>query len=97
MSDKYTISVVVGESSNSTVDKNSRQVSGFSFLSEENYNSTNNISVNQQNFMKNESYFSFYSFDVGSSSCLVIYTFPVHDDELADHVSPVNDIIDSIQ
>jgi len=27
----------------------------------------------------------------------VIYTFPVHDDELVDHVSPVNDIIDSIQ
>ena len=55
------------------------------------------LRVNQQNFVKNESYFSFYTFDVDSSSYMVIYTFPVHDDELSDHVSPVNDIIDSIQ
>ena len=96
LSDDYAISVVLGESSDSTIEKHSRQASGFTLLSEENYTSTNNISVNQQNFMKNESYFSFYTFDVDSSYYMVIYTFPVHDDDLSDQVSPVNDIIDSI-
>ena len=97
LSDNYTISFILSESSEPTIEKHSRQASGFTLLSEENYTSTNNISVNQQNFMKNESYFSFYTFDVGSSSYLVIYTFPVHDDDLSDQVNPVNDIIDSIQ
>ncbi|MDO5810806.1 hypothetical protein [uncultured Methanobrevibacter sp.] len=97
LSSNYTISIVLTNSSDAIVEKHSRQASGFSFLSEENYTSANNLSVNQQNFVKNESYFSFYTFDVDSSSYMVIYTFPVHDDELSDHVSPVNDIIDSIQ
>lgn len=97
LSSNYTISIVLAGSSDPIVEKHSRQASGFSFMSEENYTSANNLSINQQNFVKNESYFSFYTFDVGSSSYMVIYTFPVHDDELVDHVSPVNDIIDSIQ
>ena len=97
LSDDYTISVILSESSDPIVEKHSRQASGFSFLSEENYTSSNNISVNQQNYVKNESYFSFYTFDVDGSSYLISYIFPVHDDELADHVSPVNDIIDSVQ
>ena len=95
-SDNYTISLVPSESSDYALEKNSRITSGFTLMSEENYTSTNDIDINQQNFIKNESYFSFYSFDVNNSSYMVIYTFPVHDD--ADNqTNPVNEIIESIQ
>ena len=92
----YTISVIQAESSDVILEKNSRMSSGFKFLSEENYTSSNGIDINQQNFMKNESYFSFYSFEVNNSTYMVIYTFPVHD-ELNNATNPVNEIIESIQ
>ena len=94
--DNYTISLIQAESSDTILEKNSRMSSGFTFLSEENYTSTNGLDINQQNFMKNESYFSFYSFDVKNSTYMVIYTFPVHD-ELDNATNPVNEIIESIQ
>lgn len=95
-SDNYTISIVPSESSDFALEKNSRISSGFTFLSEENYTSTNDIDINQQNFIKNESYFSFYSFDVGNSSYSVSYIFPVHDN-VNNQTNPVNEIIESIQ
>ena len=94
--DNYTISMIQVNSSDAILEKNSRMSSGFTFLSEENYTSSNGIDINQQNFMKNESYFSFYSFEVKNSTYMVIYTFPVHD-ELNNATNPVNEIIESIQ
>ena len=95
-SDNYTISVIQVESSNPILEKNSRLSSGFTFLSEENYTSENGLDINHQNFKKNESYFSFYTFDEGNSSYMMIYTFPVHDN-LDNRTNPVNEIIESIQ
>lgn len=96
ISDNYTISIVLSEDSNLNVTKNSRISAGFNFISEENFNSTNDISVYKQNFVRNESYSSFYTFDVDGSSYLIIYNFPVFDD-LDNQDNPVGAIIDSIQ
>lgn len=92
----YTINFVSVESGDSVVGKNSRITSGFTFLAEENYTSDNNISINQQDFIKNESFFSFYSFNVDNSSYLIIYTFPVVDEVEGNNFNPVLEIIDSI-
>lgn len=94
--DNYTISIIQAQSSNPILEKNSRLSSGFTLLSEENYTSENGLDINQQNFMKNESYFSFYTFDKGNSSYMMIYTFPVHDNS-DNGMNPVNEIIESIQ
>lgn len=94
--ENYTINVILSEDSNPEIEKASRINSGFSFLAEENYTSSNNLSVIQQNFIKNESFFSFYTFDVDNSSYLIIFTFPVDDELDATDSNPVNEIIDSI-
>lgn len=91
----YTIFISVGDLSDGDVSKNSREIAGFKFLAEENYTSDNNISINQQNFMKNESYFSFYSFGHDGSEYLIIYTFPVNDD-VGSSENPVEVMINSI-
>ena len=96
VSDNYTISIVASESSNTDLEKNSRKASGFTLLSEENYTSTNDLNITQQNFLKNETYFSFYSFDAGNSSYVVSYIFPVHDN-VNNQTNPVDEIIESIQ
>ena len=94
--DNYTISMIQVNSSDAILEKNSRMSSGFKFLSEEKNTSSNGIDINQQNFMKNESYFSFYSFEAKNLTYMVIYTFPVHD-EAGNATNPVNEIIESIQ
>lgn len=94
--ENYTISVILSEDSNPDIEKASRINSGFNFLAEENYTSDNNINVIQQNFIKNESFFSFYTFDVDNSSYMIIFTFPVDDELDATDSNPVNEIIDSI-
>lgn len=95
-SDNYTISIVASESSDTVLEKNSRKSSGFTLLSEENYTSTNDLNITQQNFIKNETYFSFYSFEVGNSSYVVSYILPVHDNA-ENQTNPVDEIIESIQ
>lgn len=94
--DNYTINFISVESGDSVVEKNSRITSGFTFLAEENYTSENNITVNQQDFIKNETFFSFYSFSVNNSSFLIIYSFPVVDDLEDNNSNPVLEIINSI-
>ena len=96
LGDNHTINVILSESSDSILEKNSRKTSGFDFLAEENYTSDNNISINKQDFIKNESFFSFYSFKFDNSSYLIIYTFPTVGDLKNDSVNPVEELINSI-
>lgn len=77
--------------------KVSRQSAGFSFISEENYTNENNITINQQNYMKNESYFSFYSFKINETSFLIGYTFPIDDSNTGNASNPVESILKSIK
>ena len=46
--------------------------------------------------MKNETYFSYYSFDVDGSHFLIGYSFPVEDKFVDDEENPANAIIESI-
>jgi hypothetical protein len=93
----YTVFVSVNNFTDSNASINSRQVSGFRFLAEENFVSENNIPVTQQNYIKNESYYSYYSFDINGAGYLIGYSFPVHDDDLGDKDSnPALKIIESI-
>ena len=96
LGDNHTINVILSESSDSILEKNSRKTSGFDFLAEENYTSDNNISINKQDFIKNESFFSFYSFKFDNSSYLIIYTFPTVGELKNDSVNPVEELINSI-
>ena len=96
-SDNYTLSVLLSESSDLALEKSSRMNSGFTFLSDDNYTSVNGIDINQQNFKKNETYFSFYTLKVNNSSYMVMYSFPVEDNNLNNQGNPVTEIIDSIQ
>lgn len=91
----YTIFVSAGEIPDFETAKNSREIAGFKFIGENNYTSENNLTINQQNYMKNESYFSFYSFDINGTSFLIGYTLPVHDD-VDDDDNPVDVIIESV-
>ncbi|WP_458455492.1 hypothetical protein [Methanobrevibacter sp.] len=77
--------------------KISRQSAGFNFISEDNYTTENNITINQQNYVKNESYFSFYSFKINETSFLMGYVFPVDDNNTENENNPVESIIKSIK
>ena len=90
----YTIFISAGEVPDFETAKNSRAVAGFNFLADDNYTSENNVSVHQQNYIKNESYYSYYSFNLNGTSFLISYTFPV-DDSLNGEDNPVNEIIES--
>lgn len=91
----YTIFISEGNFSDFENAKQSRQVSGFKFLSDEVYLSDSNITVTMQSYMKNESYSSFYYFDANNASYMIGYSFPVHDD--ADNqTNPVDEIISNI-
>lgn len=93
--DNYTIFISEGNFSDFENAKQSREVSGFKFMSEEAYLSDNNISVTMQNYIKNESYHSFYYFDANNASYMIGYNFPVHD-ELDNQTNPVDEIIDNL-
>lgn len=92
---EYSIFIIADNSTSDAV-KYSRQGAGFQFLSEDNYTSENGISLNQQNYFKNESYYSFYSFEVNGTSFLLGYTFPVEDDFVENENNPAEEIINSI-
>lgn len=91
----YTVFIFVSDSE-SNIAQNSNAISGFTFLDGNNYTASNNISVTQQNYMKNETYFSYYSFDVDGSHFLIGYSFPVEDKFVDDEENPANAIIESI-
>lgn len=91
----YSIFIFVSDS-DSNIAQTSNAVSGFTFLDGRNYTSSNDIYVIQQNYMKNESYLSYYSFNVSDSYFLIGYSFPVHDSFVEDEENPVNTIIESI-
>lgn len=93
----YSIFITLDEAPDAEVTKMSRQNAGFKFLSEEDFVSNSDVVINQQNFIKNESYYSFYSCDVNGTSFLVGYTFPVHDDFAEGEDNPAILIIDSIE
>ncbi len=95
-SSNYTIFIYADDMDNKSA-KISRQSAGFNFISEDNYTAENNISINQQNYVKNESYFSFYSFKVNGTPLLIGYTFPVDDDNAKNETNPVESIIKSIK
>lgn len=90
-----TISIVLMNSSDSQLEKSSRIAVNFTYLAESNYTTSNGINVSQQDFMKNDSYFAYYSFNVTNSSYLIIYSFPAHDGGNNDN-NPVIEIIESI-
>lgn len=91
-----TISIVLMNSSNPQLERSSRMAANFTFLAEKNYTSSNGINVTQQDFMKNESYFAYYTFNVTNSSYLIIYSFPANDN-MNNAKNPVIGIIESIQ
>ena len=92
----YTIFISENNFTDSNATINTREVSGFKFLAEENYRSDNGIQVNQQNYVKNESYYSFYSFEVKGISYQIGYSFPSYDEFSEGEVNPVTGIINSI-
>ncbi|WP_458453891.1 hypothetical protein [Methanobrevibacter sp.] len=83
--------------SDSNIAQRSNAVTGFTFLDGGNYTSSNGIHVIQQNYIKNESYFSYYSFNVSDSHFLIGYSFPVHGDFIENEQNPVDAIIESIR
>ncbi len=91
-----TIFVSVTNFTDTNASISSRQVSGFKFLAEENFFTDNNVSVNQQNYMKNETYYSYYSFEVNGTGYQIGYIFPVHGDSVQGDGNPVMKIIESI-
>ena len=92
----YTIFINAGDVVDFDTAKHSRQVAGFNLMGEDNFTTENNISVFQQNFMKNESYFSFYSFEIDGIPFEIGYSFPVDDDSLDSEDNPVNVIVESV-
>ena len=95
----YIIYISEDNNGDLNLSKVSRQSAGFNLLSESNFTSAKNVSVIQQNYVKNESYFSYYTFNISDDSFLVTYSFPVHDEkDVGNNKSnPVNTIIDSFQ
>ena len=92
----YSIFVNAGDVVDFETGKISRQTAGFTLMGEENFTTDNDVAVDQQNYIKNESFFSFYTFDVDDESYEIGYSFPVHDDELNGEDNPVISIIESI-
>lgn len=92
----YTIFISENNFTDSNATINTREVSGFKFLAEENYRSDNGIQVNQQNYVKNESYYSFYSFEINGTGYQIGYSFPSYDDFQESEVNPVTGIINSV-
>lgn len=92
----YTIYISAGELSDFEIAKNSREISGFKFLAEDNYTSESNLTVNQQNFIKNESFYSFYSFSFNGADYLITYSFPVDDEFNGEEDNPVNVIVNGL-
>ena len=93
----YTIFIAQVDESDSNLTIASREVSGFKFLAEENYTSQSDVEINQQNYVKNDTYFSYYSFDSNNESFVVIYSFPADGDFLEGQDNPVNTIIETFQ
>ena len=93
----YVIFISEDNNTDLNLSKASRQSVGFNLISESNFTSSKNIIVNQQNFAKNESYFSYYMFNVSGDSFLLTYSFPVHDEKDVGKENPVTTIIDSFQ
>lgn len=91
----YTIFIVPGNFSDFENAKQGREVSGFKFISDEVFLSENNISVTKQNYMKNESYHSFYYFELDNSTYMIGYAFPVNDDS-KDQSDPVSQIMNKL-
>ena len=92
----YTIFISENNFTDFNTSINSREVSGFNFLAEENYLSDNGIQINQQNYVKNESYYSFYSFEVNGTGYQIGYSLPSYDEFSEGEVNPVTGIINSI-
>ncbi len=92
----YSLFIIAGELQDTELAKSSRQNAGFKFLSDENFTAENNITVNRQNFLKNESYFMFYSFDVDETSFLMGYIMPMDDDSVDGEDNPAIKVIESV-
>ena len=91
----YTVFIFLSDS-DSNIAQKSNAIAGFTFLDGNNFTTSNNISVTQQNYMKNETYFSYYSFDAGDGHFLICYSFPVEDSFVDDEANPAVAIIESI-
>lgn len=93
----YTIFVTAGEIPDDDTAKSSREVVGFKFIGENSYTTDNDIVVNQQNYIKNESFFLFYKFDINGTDYLIGYMMPVHDEMESGDDNPANAIIESLK
>lgn len=92
----YTLFVCVSNFTDFDAATSSRQASGFKYLANETFITDNNITVHRQNFMKNESYFSYFTFEVNDTGYLIGYSLPVHGDVLASDDNPAVKIIESV-
>lgn len=91
----YSIFVSCVEIPDKDLAENSRESVGFRMVSEQSYIADNNDTVvSVQNYVRNETYFSYYSFSLDGEDFLVTYIFPVHDDiDIGE--KPVDTIINS--